>query len=60
MTITKAEPEISELSQEKIVAIEEGCEYHEVPFGSLRVDAFHEGALIREAVAQYWAPEYSL
>ncbi len=60
MTITKAEPQISELSEEEVVDIEGACEYHLVPFGSLSVDAFHEGALIREAVAQYWAPEYTL
>ena len=58
MSITQVTPEISELTEERTIAIEEACEHHKVPFGALRVDAFHEGALIREAVAQYWRPEY--
>lgn len=58
-TIEKVTPEISELTREQVIAIEEACEAHEVPFGSMRVDAFHEGALIREACAQYWQPDHS-
>ena len=60
MTIAQATPEVSELTREQIIKIEEGAEYHHVPFGSLPVDAFKNDALIREAVALYWQPEYSV
>ena len=60
MTIAQATPEVSELTREQIIKIEEGAEYHHVPFGSLPVDAFKSDALIREAVALYWQPEYSV
>lgn len=51
--------EISDLTREQIDAIYEDAEYHNVPFGSMPVDAFGDD-LIREAVAQYWQPEYSI
>lgn len=55
--IPKVTPEVSELTQDKIIQIEEAAEYHKVPFGAMPVDAFSQ-ELIREAAAQYWEPEY--
>ncbi len=31
---------------------------HDVPFDGMSVNVYHEGALIREAAAQYWQPKY--
>ncbi len=59
MTIQKVTPIISELTSKQVEQIEKDSEVHDIPFGRMRVDAFFDGALIREAAAQYWEPQYS-
>jgi len=58
MSIQKVVPAISKLTRSQIIAIEQAAEHHDVPFDTMRIDAYHEGALIREAAAQYWQPRY--
>lgn len=57
--IQKVTPVPSEISKERYREICQSGEIHSVPFKWLRVEAFHEGALIREAAAQYFSPDIS-
>ncbi len=59
MTIEKVTPTVSELTNKQVEQIEKDSEFHPIPFDDMRVDAFFEGALIREAAAQYWEPQHS-
>ena len=58
MTIQKVIPEISKLTNDELVALEEASEWHAVPFGAMQVDAYAGDAIIREASALYWQPNY--
>jgi hypothetical protein len=46
-----------EITRDRVAEMEQSAEWHPVPFQWMRVSAFHEGAIIREAAAQYWAPD---
>lgn len=59
MTVQKITPEILEISTQEVIALEESAEWHAVPFGQMRVDAYKGDALIREAAALYWQPGYN-
>lgn len=59
MTVQKVTPEILEISTQEVIALEESAEWHAVPFGQMRVDAYRGDALIREAAALYWQPGYN-
>lgn len=60
MMIVDVKPKISELTKEQAIKISRQAELHDVPFGPIPIEVFRKGAVIREAMAQYWEPQYKV